>query len=174
MPKITYRQGLEPTCVTSGLASALHFLGHTAEAEQLAELGRQFMAGPTPSKILPFTATWLQKEKKLSSKWHLKKLHGQHNVWTLNTTHQPALIVMRESDGSQWHAVTIVNNMIFDSSQEKACAFNPENLDKLCAVGSSRPNVYNGIEKGYHLVLSRGPKTHRNPENIANEDNSSL
>ena len=174
LPAVFYRQEKEPTCVSFGLASALHYLGLQLVARQLTIDGRAFMNGNNPSKIMQYTGQWINSHPSLSQKWHMIKLTPDDDVLQLNTTHQPALIVMRESDDTQWHAITIVNNLIFDSSQSTACFLNTENLDMLCAVGSGKHNVYSGIHTGYHFLKRKSRKRRKKRPQILSASNDEV
>ena len=125
-PKIKYTQGDIDSCVFSLLASALYYTGHTS-LRHVAHILQQKTTKYSGSveglflvkEIVKKHAPWLEcKRVKPSFNW-MKDINDYMIV----------VGVIKDSEGSCQHAVTIFRKWIFDSTEEFAFPLCKESLD---------------------------------------------
>ena len=123
-PPIAFRQEKGFVCVTNGLASALHYLGHTLLASQLHEFGLSLTSGGfrRSEAIVGQTREFMREKGKA---WTPQRVNHSTNLLdeqAYPTNRTPRLVVLESDDGDAGHAVTIVGKWIFDSNFVKCSA----------------------------------------------------
>lgn len=141
----------ENSCVFSSLISALHYLNDYKMRDMLSEyvltsLCYKKMTAVSESKSRDAFASKLmnQKGKYMS---HLMK---NFNIFE-NCSMWPTLCILQSSDGSLSHAVTVVDNLIFDSTTYRAMEINRENLDWCCGTDYYEAQFV-GVYKAYRYI----------------------
>ena len=146
---IAYPQENRPTCVTSSLASCMRQLGYLVFARLIENYGREFIKDHTKnqSKSVNYLVTHLRNNvPDFANVWIHKPLPSDYDIWKDRKPQQPKLIQIHGSDGAVNHAVTIWNNLIFDSNLDHAVPLNRKNLEDCCDA------VYQGILLGFVFV----------------------
>ncbi len=143
-PKIKYRQGNQDTCVFNSMASALWFIGKTVAANALYCLGAgtQNLSGPQMLDALLKAMKEHAPEIARAEKWKPKSLKLATYDPVKNTSPHPTLLQLLGKDGGTQHAVTTVDNWIFDSVEERALPLTQENLSHCCGTVLGFDRVY--------------------------------
>ena len=161
---IRYPQGNLPTCVFSGFASALWAVG----LEGLAMLVKA---------AIPFTVNdpsviaQLAQLLARSPGWllpHKIKRASVFDLLSADLSTALAVVILKASDGTTSHAITVHDNVIFDSNERTAIPLCKDNLDYLCST-ALRQATFKGIMAGY-LYHEHGQKQRllKSKRNIAN------
>ncbi len=130
-------------CITKGMASCLHYCGAVQPPLELSRLGNTFMHLPKPTaellleetmkKIVPCIGTCVVMHKRIRQKRRGKNKVGiSMDELINNKTPFPTLVVPCGVDGSLNHAVVVVDDLIFDSTQEHPLKLSRESLDWIC------------------------------------------
>ena len=158
--KVNYKQGKYNQCLFKSLASALHYVG-------LKDGGR-FISQKAPTIDGLDGKTSLVEMKKLMRKgvpqigdcFSFNTKNGKKKEVCLsiadlvnNLTIYPTVIVLVGNDGSVNHAVTVVDDLIFDSTQAFAMKLTQESLDWI-----SGPLGLKEIGTTYRFNQSHGTK----------------
>ena len=140
-PVIRFRQHDNKTCVFKSMACALHYLDKHNAANALSTLAvhTERKHGKGLINYLYETMEAHVPEIADGQKWNTSKKLEKFDVMA-NISKYPTLLQLLGTDGGIQHAVTTVDNWIFDSAEEYALALTLENLNKCCG-----PNV--GLDK---------------------------
>ena len=144
----------ENSCVFSSLISALHYMNDYKTRDLLSDhvgisLCYHKMSVATESLNRDSFAAKLMNQKGKYQCFMLKDfdIFQNRSMW-------PTLCILESSDGGISHAVTVVDNYIFDSSTYRAMEINRKNLDWCCGT-----DYYNakfiGVFKAYRFVKAR-------------------
>jgi hypothetical protein len=136
-PHVKYMQGDTDSCVFSSLASAFHCTAIPSlkqAANILVMKSKQFSGGvrsmAKAKEVVQDHVKWLQ----------AKKLKNDFN-WERDMTKYMFVVgVIKDSQNSQQHAVTIFREWIFDSNEPYALPLNKNNLD-ICTWDVKDDNV---------------------------------
>jgi hypothetical protein len=137
------QQGQLNTCVFSSFASALCGIGMSGIGILVEKAGKSNVDNPTALRELAcFMCAhfWLQPIK-------IKNANG-FDLLNADLKEKLAVVVLKASDGSTNHAVTVHDSMIFDSNEPTALPLCRENLDFLCS-SSTQLAKCTGIMSGY-------------------------
>jgi hypothetical protein len=127
----------------------MHQLGYLVFARLIENYGREFIKDHTKnqSKSVNYLVTHLRNNvPDFANVWIHKPLPSDYDIWKDRKPQQPKLIQIHGSDGAVNHAVTIWNNLIFDSNLDHAVPLNRKNLEDCCDA------VYQGILLGFVFV----------------------
>ena len=144
---VHFQQGKRDTCLTSSLASALHFIGWEEEANKLETIGQSYVEGRADQLAMLYhiihdiMPRWLE-PKRIRKKEALALLQQQHDYGTIK------LCVLEGSDGSKNHAVTIFGNLIFDSNEQLALPLERHALD-YCTSTPEQASTYVSVCDGW-------------------------
>ena len=141
---IAYQQGNMKTCLYTSVASALVYMGHSDSAEYIVKNMTKCVG--LSAKIQWKDLTELMCNNNMIKKVHIakfnfkrgKKRSPKHklNVESLTSGHENAkdlhAVALIGSDGSEDHAVAVVNGMVFDSSTTHAMVLCRDVLDWCC------------------------------------------
>jgi hypothetical protein len=152
MPHIFKKQSEgEFSCVFSSLISAFHYINdYTARdllsANLTASLNYSEMCEASNSRA-GFAS------KLLSKNGYYSTIIPNFNVIT-DVSLWPTLCILRGSDNSVNHAITVVQGYIFDSNKDKAMYISQQNLDWCCS--SENSNVtFTGVVKAYRFIKQK-------------------
>lgn len=140
----------ESSCVFSSLISAMHYINDHQSRDLLMDklpnsLSATCLAAEECINRESYAAVLLNKHGKYQS-LNMKNFNilSDHSIW-------PTLCILKGSDGSISHSITVVENFIFDSSVGRAMELTRQNLDWCC--GSDYQDVYFVcIEKAYRFI----------------------
>ena len=161
---VRYPQGDQDLCLVNGLASALHYMGLEHESGRLNNLSKQFLNLPLDRGIelikkhmqdlVPCIgiAVMFNPPRKFGSrskKQRRKKITIEQLL--VHKTEFPTVVVPLGKDGSVNHAVCIVDDLVFDSTQANALKLCQRSLDWVCG-GSGCNDVYVAVRfmRGHH------------------------
>jgi hypothetical protein len=140
--RIKYPQGETASCVLSSVASALHCMGWEGISLRIADEIRSTMHHPhILSHLTEVMATefWLQPCR-------LKRA-ASFDLLAADLKTTLAVVVLKASDGSTGHAISVHDSMIFDSNEPTALPLCQANLDYICST-STQKAVFVGISAG--------------------------
>ena len=137
---VAYPQGKRDHCLFLCLASALHYMGMEEEAEDLSEwafkasetsgsvgiqLLKSFMKASAPSIAIPT----------IFNVSHKKRKRPMNPKDLMNFTPYPTVIIPQGADGSISHAVCVIDDLIFDTSQPYALKCSIGSMGWICNCG---------------------------------------
>jgi hypothetical protein len=140
---IAFQQKDDNSCVTKGFASALIYLGETKAMEYLKIAANEIVKssylveGKQFKEALALIHGKMEKHApqiSLYTKFNVRRKHKPTNVLSIQQlfevlTAYPTVIVPVGADGSISHAVTVVDDLVFDSTQERAMKLEQQSLD---------------------------------------------
>ena len=139
--QVAYPQGQNDRCLFLCVASALHYMGLEEEAAKLAALGSkaEHVSGSTGidelresmivcAPIVGRPMLFNTSKKKRKRPIHLKEIVTQ-------LTPYPTLIIPLGADRSVNHAICVVDNLIFDSTQSFAMKCQVDAIGWICNCG---------------------------------------
>ena len=158
--KVNYKQGVHSQCLLKGLASALHYVG-LKDGGSFISMKAPTFDGMDGEKCLKELMQLMQKGGKPIGRCEIyNKKNGKNCMIRLSTidllnklTIYPTVLVLVGNDGSVNHAVTVVDDLIFDSTQEFALKLTMESLNWICG-----PLGMKDIGKTYRFKRSYGTK----------------
>jgi len=150
-PLVRYQQGYLDTCAFSSLASALFQLDFVEEARTLHDFGVLWTSTNKENfeKTLEVLMKFIEKSPKFSlfrRTYCVKKIRRMYNIFTKVPISDIRLIVFTMSDNTETHAVTVVEDYVFDANCPNALPLTKEGLDCCCGVNTN----FFGVARGYH------------------------
>ena len=161
---IRYPQDEQDLCLVNCLASALHYIGFDHASGRLNNMSKQFLNLPLDQginliknlmeELVPplGIAKMFNPPRQFVSR-SKKQRHNRITIEQLlgNMTEFPTLVVPLGHDGSVNHAVCIVDDLVFDSTQPKALRLCQQTFDWVCG-GSGCSDIYIALwfMRGYH------------------------
>ena len=145
-----YPQDDEDTCVYSSLCSALYFLSFKKAADYLDVSKDKAMTLHNYTKWLSIANNELRVDPDpfFTERMALHKISKarKYDLITESNAHPDRLyhVVLSAADGSDNHAVAIVNKFTFDGNFANALRLSQESLDRAC------DSVFIGICSGYY------------------------
>jgi len=175
-PVVKYTQSGSDSCTFTSLASALFYIGCVEEAEQLDKFRAYFLENlfaENAHRIMECIINHMMNEAcfaNLRRKFVWKRLGSEHNLCQAEIPiGEIRWINMWDSAGGVNHAISVVDNWIFEGNLSNALEFNKDNLDECC-----EPFLFDSVRKGYHFVVrntsvgkSNYAKKRRNKRKIA-------
>jgi hypothetical protein len=157
-PRLLYMQRDDPTCLFCSFASALHFVGLERTAKEMADMADMFAADSLNGfhnwkalqVMMRKQCAWLTPKK-------VKKgfdILGDRSIY-------PTVVALEAADGCTQHAITIVNDMIFDPNCELALDLNLENLNYCCSTSEKKVS-FKQVFHGYRFVIQDGRQRWKN------------
>jgi hypothetical protein len=142
------------TCAFSSFSSALYHLGFMEEAVALHSFGEKWTIEnqSRPERTLEAIVNFIptcDSFKYFRSKYKPRKLSSVHNIFQPVLVNEIQLVNILMSDNCETHAVTVVNNYIFDSNCNNALPLSLEGFDCCCGEDAT----FVGVSKGYHWYL---------------------
>ena len=167
-PRIAYPQGEHDTCIFSSCASAFSYANVDYLAKSIEEqkfnsrmIRKSKRAGKPTTELGRLrdliddnSSFTIKKIKKFTSPISGGGAHGVLNQSAINT------VIVKDSDGSRSHAITIFNGWIFDSNEDHALPLCEASLNYITtAIG--RTSKFVNIEYGYEFSDYKGGKKKR-------------
>jgi hypothetical protein len=150
-PIVQFQQKDLDTCAFSSLASALFYLGYVEQAVLLHAYGEEWtlrneeLTERTLEAIVKFIPT-TKKFKYFRKHYKPHRLNQNYDIFEKVPANEIRLIVIIMSDNTESHAVTVVNDYIFDANCTNALPLTLEGFDCCCGVDAT----FVGVSKGYH------------------------
>jgi hypothetical protein len=118
---VHYTQKNHDTCLFKSVASALHHLNKKEIASVVSSMAMKYMYTPVDEQLNKLGSIAQENDcDLLVTKWMTRKRVGKFDLKT-ETSHPWALLVIPlDGDGGIGHAITIVGDLIFDSTQSHA------------------------------------------------------
>ena len=113
-------------------------------AKQVFMVGSAMVNDPS---VLKGIAQWFSERHGWLRPHKIKHL-ATFDLLTADLREALAVIVLRASDGSTSHSITVHDNVIFDGNEKTALPLCQENLNFLCSTASRQAN-YIGLTAGY-------------------------
>ena len=155
---VHYQQNDTDQCLICGFASALFYIGLKTSAQELYDMAEKFehvpsnMAVPNLLNLVVKHIPVLGGYKVYNTFFHKKRKRRNKRWITIEevcktTSPFPFLVILRGNDGSTNHAVTIIDDIIFDSTLTVAMKLVPSSFDWICGeLGCD------GIHVGIHFL----------------------
>jgi hypothetical protein len=159
-------------CLSKGMASCLFYCGEKEAAQKLSRVGSQFLHLTKPVAVAKLR-DWMTLEvpsiggcEILSRNAKAKKNDNKTGITITDLVETktcfPTLVIPIGKDGSNNHAVVVIDDLIFDSTQEFALKLCRESLDWICGEGgiaSINTAIRFNRSTQKKLVLKHQPKT---------------
>ena len=137
--RVAYQQGEKHKCLFLCLASALHYIGLTEEAENLADAS---ISGEhkSPTDAIAALRTSMELFAPIVGRptlFNTGRTGRKKKILSLDDVYKytpfPTVLIPIGSDGSVNHAVCVVDDLIFDSTLPYALKCLPQSMDWICA-----------------------------------------
>jgi hypothetical protein len=138
-----YAQKNHDTCLFKSVASALHHLNKKQIASVVSSMATKYIYTPVDEQLNKLG--WIAQGNDcdlLVTKWMRRKRVAKFDLKT-ETSHRWALTVIPlGGDGGIGHAITIVGDLILDSTQSHALKLGKNSLDWCCANDCGFASLY--------------------------------
>ena len=156
---VPYQQEEHAYCMFYGLASALNFCGYANEARLLARKARNYVDIPRDGQteaLKQFMSDHMPIIGKsimfnVHSKKHKKKPMTINQLLS-NQTCYPTVCILLGKDGSAGHAITVVDDLIFDSTQSEALKLSEKSLNSICEINGGCETILHALR--FHERMS--------------------
>jgi hypothetical protein len=144
---VHYTQKNHNTCLSKSVASALHHLNKKQIASVVSSMATKYIYTPVDEQLNKLGSIAQENDcDLLMTKWMTRKRVGKFDLKT-ETSHRWALVVIPlGGDGGIGHAITIVGDLIFDSTQSHALKLGKHSLDWCCANDRGFASIYMAIK----------------------------
>jgi hypothetical protein len=158
-PIVKYQQHGKFSCLFSSLASGLYYFGFDKSADYLSKLASKYSSDQEEGfhnwrrliEALQKCCKKLEPRKIVTNserRWDQGVQIGYDPLQ--DSCHYPIVLQLQDADGGIQHAVTIVEDWVFDSNNHHALPRNRVALDWCCSTDEVR-STYGGVYKGYVL-----------------------
>jgi hypothetical protein len=138
---VHYTQKNHDTCLFKSVASALHHLNKKQIASVVSSMAMKYMYTPVDEQSNKLASIAQENDcDLLVTKWMTRKRVGKFDLKT-ETSDRWALVV-----GDIGHDITIVGDLIFDSTQSHALKLGKNSLDWCCANDRGFESIYMAIK----------------------------
>ena len=156
---VNYQQKMESYCVLYGLSSALIHCGYGKEGRRLSS-----QAAITSKLLRDGQIKALHEQIALilpvigkSIAFNVRVNTNKTRVLTIEElttklTCFPTVVILFGNDGSVCHSVTVVDDLIFDSTQKTALKLSVESLNWICALNEGCGGIFQAFR--FHEKLS--------------------
>jgi hypothetical protein len=152
-PIILYHQTDNKSCCFYSLCCALDYLLYKDEAQKLKEYRDYFFANLYLDNFYQIDTCIITHMinsisfKKVQSNFIIEEIKLEYNLFTKKVSEKDIrLVVLAGNDGSESHAVCIVDKFIFDSNCKFALDFNKNGLNDCC-----NGHKFLHVVRGYHF-----------------------
>ncbi len=145
--EVHYTQKNHDTCLYKSVASAMHHLEKKHLASVISSTATQHMYTPVDDQLN--NLTYLVQEKDcdvLVTKWMTRQRVEKLKLNMQRSDRCAIVLIPLGGDGGIGHAVTIVGDLIFDSTQTHALRFGKESLDWCCANDHGFDRIFMAIK----------------------------
>ena len=140
-----YTQHDHSTCLFKGCASAYYFHGKRGLACTISSKASKYTDKPTHEQLEHLVSILKQAQPKTRvQKWLTKKKAMSLDVLN-QKSHHITVVVPLGKDGGVQHVMTILDNHIFDSTQEYAMHLTKKSLDWCCNNSKGYQRVYMAV-----------------------------
>jgi hypothetical protein len=148
--RVQYPQNHHETCLFKSVASAMHHLAKNKLASALSLVATKFVEIPVTDQLKELCRVAKEKQYNiLVTKWLTKKRVKQLEIYNSRNDRWVLTVVPLGhplgQDGGIGHAISIVGDLIFDSTQTHVLQFCKEALDWCCANGRGFQGVYMAV-----------------------------
>jgi hypothetical protein len=145
--QVHYTQKNHDTCLSKSMALALHHLNKKRISSFILCMATKYTYAPVEVQLNHLCLITQEKDcKLLLTKWMTKKRVAKLDL-KIETSDRWALVVVPlGGDGGIGHAITIVGNLIFDSTQTHALKLGKDSLDWCCAYNHGFESIYMAVK----------------------------
>jgi hypothetical protein len=161
---VHYNQGTQDLCLAYSLSSCLHYCGYRGAGNSLKQMKvKDFAAFISINKILEGVKNNCP-EIGAYEVFNTHKARGSRKLMTIEEilstpTRYPTLLILIGKDGSTNHAVTVVDDLIFDSTQKFALKLKKESFDWIC--GGEGIAAFNAVYRFHQKYCTKREFTHQ-------------
>ena len=140
--KMKYRQNDKSSCLFKSCASAFHHVNHKPTGNAISSVALKYNDYPAKEQM---EQVWkivhtLHPTARIQ-RWYSKKRAEKLDILN-HINHNVTIVIPLGTDGGVEHGVTIVDNLVFDSTQRNALVLCKDTLDWCCNNGE---NGYKGV-----------------------------
>ena len=139
---VKYMQGQHNTCLYRGFASALHHLGDTVLAHTIAVKSTEYTELPAAEQLNRLCQEVESRYQVI--KYMTKKKASSIDILRVRNRHATVIIPLA-GDGGVQHAITVVGDILFDSTQTHALVLSQATLDWCCDNDSGFTHVFMAV-----------------------------
>jgi hypothetical protein len=159
--KVQYQQGSLDQCLFLCLASALHYMGMTKEGFNLASKASSAENLPGREGIKALLAYMNECAPCIATPTiynvaHKKKKHTMEPTDLEIFNPYPTVVIPHGADGSISHAVCVVDDLIFDTTQPFALKCTIKSMGWICNCG---PQSFEDVFAAYRFKRGNGCST---------------
>jgi hypothetical protein len=144
---VHYTQKNHGTCLFKSVASALHHLNKKHIALVISSMATKYMYAPVDEQLNKLASIAQENDcDLLVTKWMTRKRVGKFNLKTVSSNRWALVVIPLGGDGGIGHAITIVGDLIFDSTQRHALKLGKNSLDWCCADDLGFESIYMAIK----------------------------
>ncbi len=145
--KVHYTQKNHDTCLSKSVASALHHLDKKQIASVISSMATKKTYAPVDVQLNHLCSVAQEKDRDLLlTKWMTKKRVAKLDLKTETSNRWALVVVPLGGDGGIGHAITIVGDLIFDSTQTHALKLGKDSLDWCCANDRGFESIYMAVK----------------------------
>ncbi len=144
---VHYTQRNHDTCLFKSVASALHHLHKQQIASVISSMATKYMYTPVDDQLNILASVAQERDcELLVTKWMTRKRVETLDLKTATSHHWALVVIPLGGDGGIGHAITIVGDLIFDSTQTHALKLGKNTLDWCCANDHGFASIYMAIK----------------------------
>jgi hypothetical protein len=145
--QVHYTQKNHDTCLSKSVASALHHLNKKRIASVISSMATKKTYTPVDVQLNHLCSVAQEKDcKLLLTKWMTKKRVAKLDLKTKRSDRWALVVVPLGGDGGTGHAIIIVGDLIFDSTQTHALKLGKDSLDWCCANHHGFESIYMAVK----------------------------
>jgi hypothetical protein len=153
--QLHHPQNHHETCLFKSVASAMHHLQKKNLASVLSSIAMKYVEIPVTDQLTELcSVAEANQDDILVTKWLTRKRVKKLNTYNNRNDQWVLTIVLLGHDGGTGHAISIVGDLIFDSTQTHALKFSKEALDWCCANDRSFQGVYMALSFAFRKHLT--------------------
>jgi hypothetical protein len=132
-PRVKFKQGTLNTCLFSSVASALEYCGRSRTARMVQDQALKSSRLLTNEAMIELLTKTINRHEQqhgcsVSTRHYSKGMFDPFST----SSRFPTLAIIKATDGQSDHAITIVDNWIFDGNEDHALPLSMESLH-ICA-----------------------------------------
>ena len=142
---VQYTQNNHSTCLFKGCASAFHFHGMRLLASTISSTAGKYTDKPSHEQLEHLVSIVKQAQPKTRVQKWFKKTKAMTLDVLADKSSNVTVVIPLGKDGGVQHAVTILDDHIFDSTQAYAMHLTKESLDWCCNNSQGYRRVYMAV-----------------------------
>ena len=144
--QVHYTQKNYDTCLSKSVASALHHLNKTRIASVISSMATKNTYAPVDVQLNHLCSVAQEKDwELLVTKWMTKKRMAKFDLNNETSDRWALVVIPLGGDGGIGHAITIVGDLIFDSTQSHALKLGKDSFDWCCANDNGFERIYMAV-----------------------------